>query len=477
MAAKLGAREIAGLITSCLAFTPTSEQRELIKALTAFILDFRSEVGFVLQGYAGTGKTSIVGALVKALPQININTVLVAPTGRAAKVLASYSGRAAYTIHKQIYYTGEDEGGILQTSLRQNRARNTLYIVDEASMMGEENSLLSDFFSYVQSGYRCRVLLLGDTAQLPPVGSDYSPALDVDYLRSCFPVDFRSFCLQEVIRQGKGSSVLENATEIRTKIAAEEVALPLFNLHFPGTFADMKRISGEDLEECLQNEYARREREEVVFITRSNKRANTFNNEIRARIFGSEGDLSAGDLLMILKNNYFWLPQDSPAGFLANGDMVEVFKVKRREELYGFRFADIEARLVDYPGHPPLEVKVLVDSLHVDAASMPYSDMRRLFEAVMQDYADIKKKSERMQALRQNPYFNALQVKYAYALTCHKTQGGQWPCVFVEQGYFTQDMLDAEYLRWLYTALTRTTQTVYLLNFADNFFEDEHSRE
>ncbi|MCM1532625.1 MAG: AAA family ATPase [Bacteroides sp.] len=473
MAAKLGARQIEELITSCLPFTPTFEQGQLIESLTGFIMDFRSEVGFVLQGYAGTGKTSVVGALVKALPRLNINTVLLAPTGRAAKVLAAYSGQPAYTMHKQIYYTGQDQDGALQTSLRANRARNTLYIVDEASMIGEENSLLFDFFSYVNAGYRCRVLLLGDTAQLPPVGSGYSPALDIDYLRSCFPIDFRSFCLQEVIRQGKGSLVLENATQLRGKTARGEVSLPLFSLHYPDTLPDLKRIGGEDLEECLQNEYGRREREDIVFITCSNKRANMFNNEIRARIFGCEGDLSAGDLLMILKNNYFWIPKESDIGFLANGDTMEVLKVKRREERYGFRFADIEARLVDYPDQAPVEVKVILDSLDAPEASLPYPQVRRLYEEVMQDYAHIPTKGRRMQAVKEDPFFNALQVKYAYALTCHKTQGGQWPCVFVEQGYFTDDMLTAEYLRWLYTALTRTTQTVYLLNFSDKFFTDE----
>lgn len=471
-----GAVQIEQLIASCLAFTPTFEQRQLIKTLTEFIMDFRSEVGFVLRGYAGTGKTSVVSALVKALPQLNISTVLLAPTGRAAKVLAAYSGQPAYTIHKQIYYSGEDSEGQLKTSLRLNRSRHVLYIVDEASMIGEENSLLCDFFRYVQSGYRCRVLLIGDTAQLPPVGSDYSPALDLDYLRSSFSIDFRSFCLQEVIRQGKDSLVLENATALRQKTAGNEASLPLFDLHRPDTVPDLKRLSGEDLEDCLQNEYGGRAREDIVLITRSNKRANMFNNEIRSRIFGCDGELSAGDLLMILKNNYFWIPKESNIGFLANGDTMEVLKVKRREDRYGFRFADLEVSLVDYPDQAPMEVKVLLDALNVEAASLPYTQMRGLYEEVMKDYMHIKRKSARMQALRQDPYLNALQVKYAYALTCHKTQGGQWPCVFVEQGYFTDDMLNTEYLRWLYTALTRTTQKVYLLNFSDKFFENGNNR-
>lgn len=472
------------MIARGLPFTPTLGQAGLIRELTSFILHFREDVGFVLTGYAGTGKTSVVSALVKVLPMLNITPVLLAPTGRAAKVLASYSGRAAYTIHKQIYYADEasaarPESGIFKTgglSLKTNRSRNTLYIVDEASMIGEEDSLFFDFFRYVQSGYRCRVLLVGDNAQLPPVGSPYSPALDLDYLSASFPIHFFSYTLDQVVRQGKGSLVLDNATRLREKIAEEETtaaSLPLFDLRVEdeAVRVDLQRINGEDLEDILQKEYGKREREDVVFVTRSNKRANLFNDEIRCRIFGHESELVAGDLLMVLKNNYFWLPDDSKAGFIANGDMIEVMKIKHREEIYGFHFADIEARLVDYPDEPTLEVKVLTEALHVEAASLPYAQIREMGEKILEDFPELTSKAKRMEFLKSNPYFNALQVKYAYALTCHKTQGGQWPCVFIDQGYFTDDMLDAEFLRWLYTALTRTVEKAYLLNFADGFFE------
>lgn len=473
MAGKFGTREIENLILSYLPFSPTCGQRELVKALSAFIISFRLEVGFVLQGYAGTGKTSVIGALVKALPHLNITPVLLAPTGRAAKVLAAHAGAPAYTIHKQIYYSQASEEGQVRTTLRHNRSRNTLYIVDEASMLGEEASLLDDLFRYVGTGYRCRVLLSGDTAQLPPVGSPYSPALEPDYLRSAFPFEFMFFRLEEVLRQAKDSLVLDNATALRRRIADGNIGLPLFNLRQSVFRKDLARLNGEDLEEVLQNEYGKREREEIVFITRSNKRANMFNNEIRARIFGHEGEIAAGELLMVLKNNYYWLPATSKAGFIANGDMVEVLKVKRREEMYGLRFADIEARLVDYPEEPPLELKIMLDALQADAAALPYSRIRLLFEEVLADYAHLPTKARRMEEVRKSPYFNALQVKYAYALTCHKTQGGQWPCVFIEQGYFTDEMFDTEYLRWLYTALTRTVEKAYLLNFSDKFFATE----
>lgn len=462
------------MIAGRLPFTPTLGQAGLIRELTSFILHFREEVGFVLTGYAGTGKTSVVSALVKVLPSLNITPVLLAPTGRAAKVLAAYSGKAAYTIHKQIYYA--DEMSAARPTLKQNRSRNTLYIVDEASMIGEEDSLFFDFFRYVQSGYRCRVLLVGDNAQLPPVGSPYSPALDLDYLSASFPFQFFSYTLDQVVRQGKESSVLENATHLREKIAEgenEAVRLPLFTLQEQEDMRmDLQRIDGPSLEDILQKEYSRREREDIVFITRSNRRANLFNDEIRCRIFGHESELVAGDLLMVLKNNYFWLPEESKAGFIANGDMMEVMKIKHREEIYGFHFADIEARLVDYPDEPVLEVKVLTEALHVEAASLPYAQIREMGEKILEDCPELTTKAKRMEFLKKNPYFNALQIKYAYALTCHKTQGGQWPCVFIDPGYFTEDMLDVEFLRWLYTALTRTVEKAYLLNFADDFFTE-----
>ena len=477
VAGKFAKEDIARLISGQLPFEPTSGQAGLIGELASFLLRFREEVGFVLLGYAGTGKTSVVSALVKALPRLNITPVLLSPTGRAAKVLASYSGHPAYTIHKQIYYSEPDEEGRLRLRLRKNRSRNTLYIVDEASMLGEDNTLLPDFFRYVQSGYRCRVLLVGDDAQLPPVGSPCSPALDAGYLSSCFPFRFFSFSLDEVVRQGKGSLVLENATALRQALSQAQARLPLFSLDMPGHVADLRRTCGEDMEELLQGAYGRYGPEGVVVITRSNRNANLFNKEIRNRIFGHESELVAGELLMVVKNNYYWMPSDAKAGFMANGDMLEVLKVKHFQEMYGFRFADVEVRMTDYPDQPPLEVKIWLDALHVDAACLPYDSVQELSRAVMEDYVHLPLKSERMKALRNDPFFNALQVKYAYALTCHKTQGGQWPCVFVENGSMKREALDKDYLRWLYTALTRAVKQAWLLGFPDEFFAGSPKRD
>ncbi|MEG1498013.1 MAG: AAA family ATPase [Bacteroidales bacterium] len=474
--------DIVRLFAAHFPFEPNAGQWCLMEAFSDFILRFREPVAFVLKGYAGTGKTSMVSALIKTLPLLKIQTVLLAPTGRAAKVLSNYSGLSAYTIHKQIYYSQRDENGILRVQLRKNVAKNTLFVVDEASMLGIESRLLVDLFSFVSSGFQCRLLLLGDSAQLPPVGSAYSPALDLDFLRSNFSFDFMEMELSEVLRQGLSSLVLKNATILRNRISSQKFSLPLFKLNShkekedieSGSFVqntDLKRINGENLEDLLQSSYSRLKREEVVFITRSNKRANLFNQQIRAQIFGMEGELAAGDLLMILKNNYYWVPKTSTVGFLANGDMIEVLKVKGRKDLYGFHFADIEARLLDYPEEPSIEVKIILETLHIDGPALPYTAGQALFSAVLEDYADLPTRSLRMAAAKENPYYNALQVKYGYALTCHKTQGGQWPCVFIDQGYFTDEMASIEYLRWLYTALTRCMSNCYLLGFSDQFFE------
>lgn len=390
MAATFTREGIAELVASAMRFPPTAGQREAIEALSRFIIRFREPVGFVLSGYAGTGKTTLVGALTAALSRLNIQTVLLAPTGRAAKVMAAYSGRPAYTIHKYIYYNGLDESGFLRTSLRRNKLSQTLFIVDEASMMNEDEGLLSDLMTFVYTGYRCRLLFVGDRAQLPPVGSSYSPALEVDFLNHHYAhldVDFTEARLTEVMRQAAGSLVLANATHLRQRLVQEDFGLPLFDLTggslCGGTSAgvadevsdcvavvpsvessvgfpvgspvkkDLIWLKGEDFEDTLQSVHGRSDREEVVFVTRSNKRANLFNKAIRERVFGLEEELSAGDLLMVVRNNYYWTEQMAKIGFLANGDMVEVLKVKQYKDLYGFRFADIEARLTDYPDEPP----------------------------------------------------------------------------------------------------------------------------
>lgn len=476
MAATFTREGIAELVASAMRFPPTDGQWEAIDALSRFIIRFREPVGFVLSGYAGTGKTTLVGALTAALSRLNIQTVLLAPTGRAAKVMGAYAGRPAYTIHKYIYYTGLDESGFLRTSLRKNKLSQTLFIVDESSMMNEDEGLLSDLMTFVYTGYRCRLLFVGDRAQLPPVGSSYSPALEVDFLNRRFAhldVGFTEARLTEVLRQAAGSLILSNATYLRQRLAEEDFTLPVFDLHSSAVGALVKKdffqLKGEDFEDTLQGVYGRSAREEVVFITRSNKRANMFNKAIRERVFGLEEEVSAGDLLMVVRNNYYWTEQMEKIGFLANGDMIEVLKVKQYKDLYGFRFADIEARLTDYPDEPPLELKICLDSLHVEGPSLTYAQNKQLWDEVMLDYAHLKTKAERVAAVKKDPYVNALQVKYAYALTCHKTQGGQWPTVFVDLGYFTDDMLDADFFRWLYTALTRAEDRLYLVGFDEKW--------
>lgn len=462
---------IAELVASAMRFPPTDGQWSAIEALSRFIIRFREPVGFVLSGYAGTGKTTLVGALTAALSRLNIQTVLLAPTGRAAKVMAAYAGRMAYTVHKYIYYTGLDESGFLRTSLRKNKLSQTLFIVDEASMMNEDEGLLSDLMTFVYTGYRCRLLFVGDRAQLPPVGASYSPALEVDFLNRRFAhldVVFTEARLTEVLRQAASSLILSNATYLRQRLAEDDFMLPVFDLTGAGT-VDFFQLKGEDFEDTLQSVYGRSAREEVVFITRSNKRANMFNKAIRERVFGLEEEVSAGDLLMVVRNNYYWTEKMEKIGFLANGDMVEVLKVKQYKDLYGFRFADIEARLTDYPDEPPLELKICLDSLHVEGPSLTYAQNKQLWDEVMLDYAHLKTKAERVAAVKKDPYVNALQVKYAYALTCHKTQGGQWPTVFVDLGYFTDDMLDADFFRWLYTALTRAVDRLYLVGFDEKW--------
>lgn len=504
MATIFTAKKIEEIILSSLGHSPVLGQISACESISKFIIRFRENVGFVLAGYAGTGKTTLVGAIVKALPSLNIQTILLAPTGRAAKVLSAYSGQEAYTIHKYIYYSGVDEYGAFKMSLRKNKLRNILFIVDEASMMSADDNLLSNLYEFVYSGYQCRLMFIGDTAQLPPVGSSQSPALNVDFLESRFGVEMLQTELTQVLRQKKMSSILENATILRLRLEEENFLLPIFsffsvdpsvvdpilvndNLSDNSTLSDPSEhsnfnapseiikdlclLQSEDFEEALQSSYGKYKKEEVVFITKSNKRANMFNKNIRERVLCLEEELSAGDLLMIVKNNYYWTEKMPDVGFLANGEMIEVLKVKKHQELYGFRFADVEVRLVDYPLVKPFEMKVCLDCLHVDGPSLPYTESQKLWDAVMLDYANLKTKSKKIAAVKQNPFVNALQVKYAYALTCHKTQGGQWPLVFIDLGYFTDDMLNSDFLRWLYTALTRGMEKVYLLGFDEKWVE------
>lgn len=462
--------DIHSMIRAEFPFELTKDQSFVVERLAHFIINFRQPSSFIIRGYAGTGKTTLVGALSRALLKLRIQTILLAPTGRAAKVLANYSGEAAYTIHKKIYYSKLNEFGVLEMQLQDNPHKNTLFIVDEASMISDDlsyRSLLEDLFSYVQRGFQCKLLFIGDSAQLPPVGEIDSPALDLEFMQSKFSVDFELCELRDVIRQAKKSGILYNATNLRWKIQKEEEALPVFSIQ---KFKDIVKLDGMDLEDVLYQEYARLGREEIVMITKSNKRANMFNREIRNRIFGQQSRLSVGDFVMNLKNNYYWVEKNAEMGFIANGDRMEIMKIKHTKELYGFDFADVEVRFVDYPNMPYVELKVILNSLETDTANLSYEDSQALWNAVLEDYQGVSTQKERLRMAKNNPYVNALQLKFSYALTCHKTQGGQWDTVFIDQGYFTKESVTIEYFRWLYTALTRATNKVYLLNFTPEHY-------
>jgi exodeoxyribonuclease-5 len=443
--------------------------------MSQFLFDKDPRSAFLLKGYAGTGKTSLVSALIQTLPQVRVNCVLLAPTGHAAKVISGYAHRPAYTIHKRIYMTATDATGAIRTVRAINKHAYTLFIVDEASMIGLEptgtrQSLLEDLVDYVYDGNHCRLMLIGDGAQLPPVGQSESPALDERYLQAAFGLKVISGELTEVVRQQQLSGILANATALRGQISdmagGDEAHLPLFSVA-----PDVVRLMGEDLMETLFREYDAYALEDVVVITRSNKRANLFNQGMRNSVLFREEEVNAGDFLMVVKNNYYWLDEESTIGFIANGDIVEVLSVRNVQELYGFRFADATLRFVDYPDEQPRDCKLLLSTLYSESPSLTSDEQRRLYESVMEDYADLPHKADRLRELRQNPYYNALQVKFSYALTCHKTQGGQWRTVIIDQGFLPPDMpLDREWLRWLYTAFTRASERVYLLNFEPRFF-------
>ena len=455
-------------------FEPTKGQATVLRHLSAFLLSEKDNPTYILRGYAGTGKTTLVKSMVKALPLIGMKYVLLAPTGRAAKVLGSYTGKNASTIHRRIYQSVTFPDGSIRIVRGENKFTNTVFIVDEASMIGEHKefggkSLLDDLLEYVFSGQHCRLLLIGDTAQLPPVESSGSPALDCDYLKSEFPVTAATFELTEVKRQALESGILYNATKLRERLKLGDFDLPLFKTE---GFHDTRRIEPETFEELLYNTFSENVDNEAVIVCKSNKRANLFNQAIRGRILNIEGELATGDKLMVVKNNYHWTEGILEISFIANGDMAEIRKIKHFDEMYGFHFADVELSFTDYPDAPNIEVKILLDTLHSNSASLTEEENRRLFQAIEEDYMDIPNRRERYKEMRKNPWFNALQVKFAYALTCHKTQGGQWNTVFIDSSFNQKENLEMEDLRWMYTALTRAQQQVYFVNFKDEFFSD-----
>ena len=458
--------------------SPTLGQEALSLKLADFIAESDLDAIFLLKGYAGTGKTTFLSSLVKTLTIFKFNSVLLAPTGRAAKVLSTYAGKNAYTIHKNIYRQQSSSDGTGRFVLNKNLCKDTFFIVDEASMISNSTGetsifgsgrLLEDLIEYVYSGSNCRLLLVGDTAQLPPVGLDVSPALskqELDfYDRTIFEYE-----LTEVVRQDLNSGILFNATFIRNLITDGSYQSGYFHLESK-LFDDVRQVSGADLIEEISTCYNRFGLIETIVVTRSNKRANKFNEGIRSAILYKEADISVGDLIMIVKNNYFWLEENEKIDFIANGDIAEIISIYKHEELYGFRFANVSLRLLDYPDIE-FDCKIILDTLSIESASLNGEQNRKLFDAVAEDYIDLKNKKNRWEKIKANPYFNALQVKFAYAVTCHKAQGGQWSAVFVDQGYLTEEMLNIEFLRWLYTAFTRPTERLYLVNFNKEFFLD-----
>jgi len=451
---------------------PTKEQKAVLEDLSEFISTLGNRSIFLLKGYAGTGKTTLISALVKSLPSVGKRSALLAPTGRAAKVLAKYSKRKASTLHKKIYWIRTSKNGNTFITLKENLHTNTIFIVDEASMIPEDlndslskRSLLEDLIKYVYEGIDCKLILIGDTAQLPPVHLDVSPALDEENLEKKYQKQIISKELKEVVRQEKNSLVLENATNLRKLIEVNNNSLPKIQLN-----NEVIRISsGEELQENIEAAYAQSGVENTTIICRSNKRANQYNNRIRSEILWQEDIISSGDILMVVRNNYFWLDEKSQAGFLANGDIVEVTRVKEIIERYGFKFAKASIRLLDYPNENEIETILLLDTISSESPSLKYEEYKKLYKEVGLDYKgqkDINKK------IKENEFFNAIQIKFGYSITCHKAQGGQWKEVFIDIGYFKKEMLDKNYLRWLYTAFTRSTEKLYLIGFNNEFYKN-----
>ena len=478
-------------------FTPTEGQAKVLYHLSAFILTEKERPVYLLRGYAGTGKTTLVSTLVKTLPSLGMRYQLLAPTGRAAKVMSTYTGKAASTLHRKLYRFQVNANGEFRMARAENKAKDTIFIVDECSMISDQGdgyswsrSLLDDLIEYVFSGSCCKLLLIGDSAQLPPVGLDISPAMDFNILKNSFSLTLATYEMKEVMRQNLDSGILYNATEIRNLMSTDNgqlttdfYELPLLNIN---GFDDIIKIDPMSFEELLWQSFGdKRSNNDAVVICRSNKRANMFNQAIRSRVLQEEGEISSGDKLMVVKNNYFWTSQQttdnrqqtstnsqqSNISFIANGDMIEITRINKFEEMYGFHFADVDIMLTDYEEAPTLSVKIIMETLYSDSPALTNDEAKRLYQAVEEDYMDIPRAADRRKVMKENPYFNALQVKFGYALTCHKTQGGQWSNVFIEAPYLPEEtILELGDLRWLYTAMTRASEKVYLVNFKDEWF-------
>ncbi|MBR5687728.1 MAG: AAA family ATPase [Prevotella sp.] len=465
------AQELKHQILQAFAFEPTPEQDAAIRTFCDFLTDRDPMAVMVMRGSAGTGKTALASAIVRALTALKQQLLLLAPTGRAAKVFSLNSGHDAYTIHRRIYRQETFTGEMTGFQLNFNQYHDLLVMVDEASMIANDSygeaafgsgRLLDDLVKYVYSGQNCRMVLIGDRAQLPPVGEEESPALLADVLHG-YGMKVYESDLNQVLRQSEQSGILYNATVVRQMITRDEMTqLPRIRFH---GFADIRMVPGDELIESLNSSYSRVGMDETIVITRSNKRANIYNHGIRNTVLGREEQLSTGDSLMVVRNNYYWSEQEkAPFPFIANGDRMRVLRVRHQRELYGFHFADAILSFPDYDDYE-LSCTVMLDTLTTEAPALTREQSDQLFAAVQEDYADVAQKAERMKKIRDDSYYNALQIKFAYAVTCHKAQGGQWEHVYVDQGYMTDDMLTNDYIHWLYTAFTRATDTLFLVNW------------
>ncbi len=459
-------------------YKPTLKQNIFFEKISDFVTQPSSNALFVLKGYAGTGKTTVISTLVAELVNVNQKYVLLAPTGRAAKVISNYSNKPAFTIHKKIYFPKKRSGGGVEFTLQANKHTNTIFIIDEASMISDavleskmyvNGSLLDDLIFYIDSGKNCKIIFVGDTAQLPPVNLDVSPALNPEVLSLHYNKNVIHLELDEVMRQEANSGILSNATELRQILKSHFFDTYSFNIK---GFKDIVRLQdGYEIQDAIQDAFSNYGIEETAFIVRSNKRANQYNDQIRSKILSRESEIATGDFMMIVKNNYFWLKDTDAAGFIANGDIIEILEIRNTKELYGFKFATVKIRMVDYPQQIPFDTILLLDTIKSESPSLTYEESNLLYQQVLLDYEDESSKYKKFQKVKTNEYFNALQVKFSYAITCHKSQGGQWNTIFIEQPYLPNG-IDRDYIRWLYTAMTRAKEKLYLIGFKDENFEN-----
>ena len=462
---------LSSIITKNLQNQLNKKQELALEKIISFIENKINDEIFILKGYAGTGKTYIISNIVKNLWKINKSVVLLAPTGRSAKVLSSYCKKEAYTVHKEIFYTKNNFSGNLEFTLKINKHKNTIFIVDEASMISTNRgdgvglfsqSLLDNIIKYVYSGFKCKLLIIGDVAQLPPVKSNISYALDDEYLEKEYNKSINSVELTDVVRQEKESGILSFATSVRNKIENDFFEDISFNSEI---FSDVVKVEdGEQLMNLIQDSYNNYGIEETAIIVRSNKRANLYNRSVRDKILNNENIISVGDLLMVIKNNYFWLNNKRDLGFIANGDIIKIEEIHNIQNIYGFKFAEVKISMVDYPKISPFETVLILDSLFINTPALDFNIMNKLYQEILKDYMNVKTKYKRHLGVKNNKFFNALQVKFAYSFTCHKSQGGQWSSIFLEFPFLPNGM-DKDFFRWLYTAITRAKSKLHLIGF------------